>query len=136
MKISQLKMIIREVVREEIQIGLKEIIGEFNQPVKEVSQPKPNKRVVEKKSFTKNSVLNDVLNETAASDEWKTLGGGKLDSSRMNDVVGQNYGDLMNGNGQSSATVNSNDPMAQFLNKDYREVLEKAEEKDNRKHGR
>ena len=134
MKMSQLKMAIREVVREEIQMGLKEIIGEINQPVKEVSQPKPQKKIVEKKSFTNNSVLNDVLNETAAGDEWKTLGGGKLDSSQMNNVIGQNYGELMNG--QSQPSVDPNDPMSQFLNKDYSEVLKKAEEKDNRKHGR
>ena len=30
--------------------------------------------------------------------------------------------------------VPSNDPMAQFLNKDYREVLEKTEEKQQQKY--
>ena len=133
MKVNQLKMIIREVVREEIQLGLKEIIGEINQPTKKVSQPQPEKKIVEKKSFTSNSVLNDVLNETAMDDEWKTLGGGKLDSSQMNKVVSQNYGDMMNSTPQQ---VPSSDPMSQFLNKDYRKVLTKAEEKDKRKYGR
>ena len=128
MKMSQLKMVIREVVREEIQLGLKEVIGEINRPT-QIQEDN-----VDKKQYTSNSVLNDVLNETAASDEWKTLGGGKLDSSKINDVIGQNYGDIMNGTSQQN--VNPNDPMAQFLNKDYREVLQKTEEKDKRKHGR
>ena len=78
--------------------------------------------------------MNDVLNETAISDEWKTLGGGPLDSSKMDEIVGKNYTDLMGG--QSQQTVNPNDPMAQFLNKDYREVLEKAEQKQKQKYGK
>ena len=41
MKMSQLKMVIREVVREEIQLGLKEVIGEMNQPTKKASNPQP-----------------------------------------------------------------------------------------------
>ena len=32
MKTSQLKMIIREVVREEIRLGLQEIVGDLKQP--------------------------------------------------------------------------------------------------------
>ena len=40
---------------------------------------------------------------------------------------------MMNSN---TPTVSPNDPMAQFVNKDYREVLEKTEEKQNKKHSR
>tara|TARA_B100001250_G_C19733846_1_gene759835 strand:+ start:688 stop:1080 length:393 start_codon:yes stop_codon:yes gene_type:complete len=130
MKVNQLKMIIREVVREEIQLGLKEIIGEINQPIVEkISKPKK----VEQKHYSKNSVLNDVLNETAAGEDWKTLGGGKLDSSQINKVVSQNYGDMMNGTPQQ---VPSSDPMSQFVNKDYSDVLKKTKDIDDRKHGR
>jgi len=66
-------------------------------------------------------------------DEWKTMGGGKFDSSRMNELIGSQYGDMMN---STSQQVPSSDPMSQFLNKDYRKVLTKAEEKDKRKYGR
>ena len=132
MKIKQFKTMIREVVREEIRLGLKEIIGELKQPT--ISEPQ-QKKIVEKKQYTNNNILNDVLNETAADDEWKTLGGSVLDSSKMNDVVGQNYGDLMNGN-TTQPVVNPNDPMSQFVNKDYRKVLEKTKEISDRKHGR
>ena len=53
----------------------------------------------------------------------------------MNELVGGNYADMMNSK-STPQQVPSNDPMSQFLNKDYREVLKKTEEKDNRKHGR
>ena len=140
MKINQLKMIIREVVREEIQLGLKEIIGEINQPTQQVSQPKSEKKIVEKKSFSSNSVLNDVLNETAQSDEWKTMGGGKLDSSKMNQIIGQSYGDMMNGdsvpNGNLAAEmgVNPNDA-PDCLKKDYRKLMKAVDKKQQRKIG-
>ena len=102
----------------------------MKRPIK--SQPKPQKKIVEKKQYTNNSVLNDVLNETAQDDGWKTMGGGQYTSDRMNEVIGKNYGDMMNG----TQPVPSSDPMSQFLNKDYSEVLEKSIEKSNRKLGR
>ena len=131
MKIKQFKTVIREIVREEIRLGLKEIIGELNQPKKEVTQPQTKKKVVEKK-YSDNSILNDVLNETAQDGDWKTLGGGEFTTERMNDIVGKNYGDLMNGTPQK---VPSSDPMSQFLNKDYTKVLEKTKEISDKKHG-
>jgi hypothetical protein len=51
----------------------------------------------------------------------------------MNELVGGQYGDMMN---QQPQVVPSNDPMSQFLNKDYRKVLEKTQEIHNRKHGK
>ena len=128
-KKTNIKTIIRQIVREEVAMAIKEVITELKQPTQ--SQPQP-KKIVEKKSFTSNSVLNDVLNETAQDGDWKTLGGGEFTSDRMNELVGRQYGDMMNGTQQ----VPSSDPMSQFLNKNYSEVLEKSIEKSNRKHGR
>ena len=128
-KKPNIKTIIRQIVREEVAMAIKEVITELKQPNE--SQPQP-KKIVEKKSFTSNSVLNDVLNETAQDDGWKTMGGGQYTSDRMNEVIGKNYGDMMNG----TQPVPSSDPMSQFLNKDYSEVLTKSIEKSNRKHGR
>ena len=130
-KKPNIKTIIRKIVREEVAMAIKEVITELKQPIK--SQPQP-KKIVEKKSFTSNSVLNDVLNETAQDGEWKTLGGSEFTSDRMNELVGRQYGDMMNTSPQQ--VVPSSDPMSQFLNKDYSEVLEKSKEKSNRKHGR
>ena len=129
-KKPNIKTIIRQIVREEVAMAIKEVITELKQPTQSKPQPK---KITEKKSFSSNSVLNDVLNETAASDEWKTLGGGELTTDRMNDVIGKNYGDIMNTN---TPIVNSSDPMSQFLNKDYSQVLEKSIEKSKNKLGR
>jgi len=129
-KKSNIKTIIRQIVREEVAMAIKEVITELKQPIK--SQPKPKKKIVDKKQFTENSVLNDVLNETAQDGDWKTLGGGEFTSDRMNELVGRQYGDMMNTTPQQ---VSSNDPMSKFLNKDYREVLEKSIEKSKMKYG-
>ena len=128
-KKPNIKTIIRQIVREEVAMAIKEVITELKQPSE--SQPQP-KKIVEKKSFTNNSVLNDVLNETAQDDGWKTMGGGEYTSDRMNELVGGQYGDMMNG----TQPVPSSDPMSQFLNKDYSQVLEKSIEKSKNKLGR
>ena len=128
-KKTNIKTIIRQIVREEVAMAIKEVITELKQPIE--SQPQP-KKIVEKKSYTNNSILNDVLNETAQDDGWKTLGGGEFTTDRMNELVGGQYGDMMNGTQQ----VPSSDPMSQFLNKDYSQVLEKSIEKSKNKLGR
>ena len=130
-KKPNIKTIIRQIVREEVAMAIKEVITELKQPSE--PQPKPQKKIVEKKSFTSNSVLNDVLNETAQDGNWKTLGGGEFTSDRMNELVGGQYGDMMN---QQPQAVPSSDPMAQFVNKDYSQVLEKSIEKSKNKLGR
>ena len=129
-KKPNMRTVIRQIVREEVAMAIKEVITELKQPTQ--SQPQP-KKIVEKKSFTKNSVLNDVLNETAQDGDWKTLGGGEFTSDRMNELVGKQYGDIMN---TSPQQVPSNDPMAKFLNKNYSEVLKKADEKQKQKYGK
>jgi len=129
-KKPNIKTIIRQIVREEVAMAIKEVITELKQPTQSKPQPK---KIVEKKSFTNNSVLNDVLNETAQDGDWKTMGGGEFTSDRMNELVGRQYGDMMN---QQPQVVPSSDPMSQFLNKDYSQVLEKSIEKSKNKHGR
>ena len=132
MKISQLKMVIREVVREEIQLGLKEVINELKQPTQiitgaigEVTRntkpPKPKKQ-----NLSKNPVLNEVLNETAA-DEWETMGGTQYTSDRMGELVGGAYGDLMNNNPEAPVIVDGQQP--DFLKKDYRAVMKALDKK-------
>ena len=113
-------------------MAIGEVISELKQPNQ--SQPKPQKKIVEKKQYTNNNVLNDVLNETAQDGEWKTMGGSEFTSDRMNELVGRQYGDMMNTSPQQ--VVPSSDPMSQFLNKDYSEVLEKSIQKSKMKHGR
>jgi len=130
-KKTNIKTIIRKIVREEVAMAIKEVITELNKPTE--SQPKPQNKIIEKKQYTDNSILNDVLNETAQDGEWKTMGGGQYTSDKMNELVGSRYGDMMN---QQPQQVPSSDPMSQFLNKDYSEVLKKSEEKSKMKNRR
>ena len=121
-------MAIREVVREEIRLGLKEIIGEKKQPVQ---KPKPPK----KQNYSKNPILNEVLNDTSA-DDWETMGGTEYTSDRMNELVGDNYKDLMSdegGNSNSGVVVDGKTP--DFLKKDYRELMKAVDKKKQQKMG-
>ncbi len=124
------KQIIRQIVREEVAMAIKEVITELKQPIE--SQPQP-KKIIEKKSFTNNSVLNDVLNETAQDGEWKTLGGSEFTSDRMNELIGRQYGDMVT---NQSPTISVDGQTPDFLKKDYREVLKKSQEKSKIKNGR
>ena len=130
MKTTKKKKTIRQIVREEVAMAIHEVITELKKPTQSKPQPK---KIVEKKSYTNNSVLNDVLNETANDGDWETLGGSKFTTDRMNELVGRQYGDMMNDTPQQ---VPSSDPMSQFLNKDYREVLKKTDAKQKQKYGK
>ena len=123
---------IRQIVREEVAMAIQEVITELKKPVK-VEKPMTPKKRTQNSSFTSNKILNDVLNETAQDGDWKTLGGGEFTSDRMNELVGRQYGDMMNTTPQQ---VPSSDPMAKFLNKNYSEVLKKADEKQKQKYGK
>ena len=125
-KKTNMRQVIRQIVREEVAMAIKEVITELKQP----TQPtKP----VEKKSYTNNSVLNDVLNETAQDGEWKTLGGSEFTSDRMNELIGRQYGDMVT---NQSPTISVDGQTPDFLKKDYREVLKKSQEKSKIKNGR
>ena len=87
--------------------------------------------VREKKQFTSNSVLNNLLNETA-NEEWETLGGRTFDSSQINSVLKNQYANLMNGNNQPTIpgegiegepATNISDTLMNNLTKDYRSTL-------------
>ena len=131
-KKPNIKTMIRKIVREEVAMVIQEVITELKQPTQS-TKPLTPKKPTQNSSFTSNKILNDVLNETAQDGDWKTLGGGEFTTDRMNELVGGQYGDMMKSTPQQ---VPSNDPMAQFLNKDYREVLEKTEEKQKQKYGK
>ena len=130
---TNIRTVIRKMVREEVAMAIQEVITELKQPTssQQVSKPKPKKKIVEKANYTNNSVLNDVLNETAM-EEWKTVGNGKFDSSKINEVMSAQYGDLKN---DTNPTVSVDGQTPDFLKKDYREVLKKSEEKSKQRKG-
>ena len=127
---SQLKMVIREVVREEIRSGLKELLGEVKkQPAQQVQKPKPKK----KQHYSKNPVLNEVLNNTDTGEDWETMGGTKFTSDRMGELLGGSYADMMNDNPEAPVSVDGQQP--EFLKKDYRSLMKAVDKKQKQKNG-
>ena len=133
MKLSIFKKVIREVVREEIEYSIKGLrkelkevlVSSINKNMLEEKTSVTTSKPVEKKSrpiekrvpMTKDSILNDLLNETANDGEWKNIN---------KEVEVQSVTDDTNG---------LPDHLASALNKDYSEVMQKVEEKAKFKNG-
>tara|TARA_R100001126_G_scaffold59602_1_gene33853 strand:- start:738 stop:1220 length:483 start_codon:yes stop_codon:yes gene_type:complete len=110
MKKDKLLKVIELVVRKEIKKQLTEIFINDKEEIKlaEVIS-KPKSKVVKKKSkkqYTKNTALNEVLNNTnplgtSETDEYPSLGGGVLGSDNMAEVLG--YGDMGRGGNKERA---------------------------------
>ena len=133
MKKTELRMIVRKIVREEVAASIKEVIDEIKKP--SISS-KQKKQISDKNgTYTKNSVLNEVLNETAKSEEWKTMGEQTYTTDNMNDVLAKSYGDMMsdntNGNLAAEMGVNPNEA-PDFLTKDYKAVMKAIDKKQGK----
>ena len=131
MKKSELRGILRTIVREEVAIAIKEVVNEIKNPTNTVSK-EVKRKLVNNKQYTKNPILNEVINETAKSEEWKTLGGETYTADKMNDVLTNSYSELMsdNSNGNLAAEMGVSPTDApDFLTKDYRAVMKKIDEK-------
>ena len=137
MKVNIFKKLIREVVREELDYKFcalekkldEVLVSSNNSSLVEdsVSQPtassykkmmadpvKTNKPIP---PLTKDSILNDILNETAAAGDWKNI-------DREAEVKSV-----------KDSTQNLPDHLADALNKDYSQVMQKVEEKARFKNG-
>tara|TARA_R100001082_G_scaffold14322_1_gene7338 strand:+ start:443 stop:859 length:417 start_codon:yes stop_codon:yes gene_type:complete len=137
MKVNIFKKLIREVVREELDFKFSALekkldevlVSSNNSSLVEdsVSQPtassykkmmadpvKTNKSIP---PLTKDSILNDILNETAAAGDWKNI-------DREAEVKSV-----------KDSTQNLPDHLADALNKDYSQVMQKVEEKARFKNG-
>ena len=107
-KSQKLVTLIREMVRQEVKKEVNKIF--ISEGVKAMSQktdsvpdvlPKPVSKKSKPKevSYTSNTTLNKILNETAQQseyDEYPTMGGKTFDSSKMAEAMG--YGNMMGGN--------------------------------------
>ena len=158
-KSNKLITLIREIVKQEVQKEVKQIF--INEGVKSFAQksstvddsamevlpkrkPKPKKEV----TYTKNPVLNDILNETARAgemDEYPTMGGETFDSTKMAEAMG--YGNGMGGNdevkreiaavqtaqavGADTSNKAVQDVMSD-LTKDYRGVMKALDKRDGK----
>lgn len=141
MKSDKLKLYIRQIVREEVAMAIGEVITEMKQPTHEkksqVQSRKRKKVVREKKHFSDNSILNDVLNETAETALFDDSDSNPL--NEMHDVMKSSYGDMMNSDvnveeatamGVTPDKLNSG---MDLLTKDYSAILKKSYEKSGKK---
>ena len=134
MKLSLFKKVIREVVREEIEYSLaglrkelKEVLVSkindeiLNETPSVTTTAKPIQKTVteskERVPMTKDSILNDLLKETADSGEWQNINKEAETTSVMDN------------------TQNLPDHLAEALNKDYSGVMKAVEEKAKFKNG-
>ena len=133
MKLSIFKKVIREVVREEIEYGIKGLrkelkevlVSSINKNMLEEKTSVTTSKPIEKKSrpieqrvpMTKDSILNDILQETANDGEWINI---------SNEAAVRSVKD---------ETAGLPDHLAEALNKDYSQVMQKVEEKSKFKNG-
>ena len=139
-KKKSIKTIIRQIVREEVAMAIQEVITELKEPGQQVENKisKPTKQKASRQNFSSNRIINDVLNETASTkSEWKELGGGTFDSSKMTEVMSKQYSGMAAGTAAelpASLGVNPNDA-PDFLTKDYSKVLKAMDKKAKQTRG-
>ena len=138
MKLSVFKKLIREVIREELdykfsrlekkldEVVVKSNINNINEDRTQAPQSTDFKKLMNGGNTaqsnvsapkTKSSVLNDLLQETAESGEWKNINQEAETKSVKDNTQGLP------------------DHLANALNKDYSQVLQKADEKSRMKNG-
>ena len=138
MKLSVFKKLIREVIREELdykfsrlekkldEVVVKSNINNINEVKTQAPQTTDFKKLMNGDNKvqsnvsapkTNSSVLNDLLQETAESGEWKNINKEAETKSVKDNTQGLP------------------DHLAKALNKDYSQVLQKADEKSRIKNG-
>ena len=150
MKKSTNKLInlIQEIVKQEVKKEVENIF--IREGVKAMTEqsvtpmPKPKPKPRKEVSYTKNPMLNDILNETARAgelDEYPSMGGGTYDTSKMSQLMG--YGDVI-GDAETkrqnaaiataqAARADTSNPAVQNvmdnLSRDYRDVMKAVDKK-------
>jgi len=151
--VSLITEIVKQEVKKEvreifIREGMKSMAQQSTLVEDKVVEVLPERKLKPKKkvTYTKNPVLNDILNETADSegDEYPTIGGGTFDSSRAAELMG--YGNMM-GDAESrrkvaaiqtvqAAGADTNNPAVEevmgVLTKDYRGVMNALKKRDGK----
>ena len=138
MKVNIFKKLIRDIIREELdykfsrlekkldEVVVKSNINNINEDRTQAPQSTDFKKLMNGDNKvqsnvsapkTNSSVLNDLLQETAESGEWKNINKEAETKSVKDNTQGLP------------------DHLANALNKDYSQVLQKADEKSRMKHG-
>jgi len=157
-KSGKLLSLIKEIVKQEVKKEVRQIF--INEGIKSMANsvplteesvvevlPKREPKPKEKITYTKNPVLNNILNETANSgetDEYPTMGGGTFDSSKMAQAMG--YGGMLGSaedkrklsaiqTAQAAGADTSKKAVQDVmgdLTKDYRGVMKALDKKDGK----
>ena len=124
MKVNIFKKLIKDIIREELDLKFAALDKKLDEVL--VSNNKSyiaEDRVLQHTAanthipLTKNSILNDILQETAHAGDWKTINKEAEVKSVTEDTAGLP------------------DHLANAFTKDYSGVMQKVEEKDNFKRG-
>ena len=136
MKKTELKIMIREIVGEEVRLELRSYLKEYKQ-----KQVKTVERSIEKKQvkrpaqrYSKNSMLNEILNETANEEDWKMLGGKTFNTDSMSSILSNKYEQQSAETTAESMGLDSSqvpDHITNALNKDYRGLMKVIDKKKN-----
>jgi len=127
MKKSEFKTLIREIVREEVKIELRSFLKEYKQ-----NRVKKEQVITNKQTYSKNSVINDILNETAQSDDWKTLGDRTFSTKDMGSILSKEYAARSPESTISSTELNNSQVPSHItdaLTKDYRGLMQAIDKK-------
>ncbi len=143
-----LEVIVRKVVREELKPMLKEMKKSQKPIIKEIKSKKvevdpleldmtkilameDNKKTSEPKSFIKNPMLNEMLNDVAASGEWRNMDG-TFDSNQAQSFI-QGAAPTQDIDGKPVDT--SNPEVANVMGaitKDYSQLMKAIDKKKGR----
>ena len=155
-KTNKLASLTKELVKQEVKKQVTEIF--IKEGVRSMTEnasknnvlevlPKRKPQPAKKVTYTKNSVLNDILNETAnpaEMEEYPTMGGGTFDTTKMAQAMG--YGGVL-GDAESrrkaaaiqtaqAVGADTNNEAVQNvmsdLTKDYRSVMKALDKKDGK----
>ena len=148
-----LEVIVRKVVREELKPILSEVKKSQKPIIKETKSKKvetdpldidmrkilaieENKKTSKPKTFVKNSMLNEMLNETHQSGEWRNIDGNPYTSNQAQSFVSRGSttvaptqdidGRPVDVNNQEVASVMN------VINKDYSQLMKTIDKKKGR----
>ena len=137
-----LATVIRKIVRDEVDKVLSERITTVLENIDNKTIMSANTPVTKQKKVTppnpKNKTLAAVLQETADSGEWRTMGDGPVTTQKMGEVLNQQYGDLSNSTTDIATSVataeNKNvtalpNKLKNALNRDYTELVKTFDKK-------
>ena len=115
MKRSDLKLIIREIVREEVMMSMNKIIAELKSSSNKANVPLvENANKSNKIRYTSNSVLNDILNDT--------VGGIPQDGTSQESILQESYKGLT-----SPQPINGTEMLNSF-GKNVRDIDDKTKD--------